>query len=56
MPQVPGWLAPVSDRVGRWLLGREIETRIHAFARACDDPVVLAAVRAAPRVVRSRDR
>ncbi|WP_182525149.1 SRPBCC family protein [Nocardioides dongkuii] len=40
----PAWLAPVADRVGSWLLGREIRARIAAFARACEDPRVLAAV------------
>lgn len=40
----PAWLQPVSDRIGTWALGREIRTRINAFARACEDPVVLAAV------------
>lgn len=32
----PAWLAPVGDRVGTWLLGREIRARIAAFARACE--------------------
>ncbi|MBM9460430.1 SRPBCC family protein [Nocardioides sp. zg-536] len=41
----PAWLSPVADRIGTWLLGREIEARIRAFARACEDPEVLAAVR-----------
>ncbi|WP_244930729.1 SRPBCC family protein [Nocardioides sp. W7] len=41
----PAWLAPVADRVGRWLLGREIRARIAAFARACADDRVLASVR-----------
>lgn len=39
----PTWLRPVAEPVGQWLLGREIRTRIEAFARACTDPVVLAA-------------
>ena len=38
----PRWLAPVGDRVGTWLLGRDIGRRIDAFARACTDPQVLA--------------
>jgi hypothetical protein len=42
----PGWLRFVGEPIGQWLLGREIEQRIAAFARACSDPDVLAAVRA----------
>lgn len=41
----PAWLAPVAHPIGQWLLGREITARINAFARACEDPVVLAAAR-----------
>lgn len=37
----PAWLSPVADRIGRWLLGREIDARIAAFARACTDEDVL---------------
>ena len=40
----PRVLRPVAEPVGQWLLGREIRARIDAFARACGDPVVLAAV------------
>ena len=40
----PAWLRPVADRIGGWLLGREIRARIAAFGRACADPVVLAGV------------
>lgn len=40
----PSWLAPVADRVGRWLLGGDIERRLAAFVAACSDPVVLAAI------------
>ena len=42
----PGWLRIVAEPIGQWLLGREIHNRIAAFARACSDPVVLAAARA----------
>jgi hypothetical protein len=42
----PGWLRFVGEPIGHWLLGREIEQRIAAFARACSDPDVRAAVRA----------
>ncbi|MDF2846216.1 MAG: polyketide cyclase [Oerskovia sp.] len=41
----PGWLAPVAERVGSWLLGRDVRRRIDGFARGCADPVVLAAAR-----------
>jgi hypothetical protein len=40
----PKWLAPIADRVGVRLLGRDIRRRIDAFAMACADPTVLAAV------------
>lgn len=40
----PPWLRPVAEPVGQWLLGREIRARIAAFARACADPEILAAV------------
>jgi hypothetical protein len=43
----PRWLAPVAERVGRWVLGRDIERRIAGFARGCADPEVLAATRPA---------
>ncbi|NYI70552.1 hypothetical protein GGQ54_001112 [Naumannella cuiyingiana] len=39
----PGWLAPLAERIGGALLGREIEARLAGFARGCTDPVVLAA-------------
>jgi hypothetical protein len=39
----PGWLAPVAERIGRWVLGRDVERRIAGFARGCADPVVVAA-------------
>ncbi|MEV4411864.1 SRPBCC family protein [Catellatospora sp. NPDC049609] len=40
----PALLAPLADRIGVWLLGRDIRRRIQGFARGCQDPVVLAAV------------
>jgi Polyketide cyclase / dehydrase and lipid transport len=40
----PGWLAPVADRVGTWLLGRDIRRRLDAFAAACADPEILSLV------------
>ncbi|MGF1647124.1 MAG: type II toxin-antitoxin system RatA family toxin [Kineosporiaceae bacterium] len=39
----PGWLRPVAEPVGQWLLGREIRRRVAGFARGCADSVVLAA-------------
>ena len=41
----PAWLRFAAEPLGQWLLGREIRQRIAAFARACSDPDVLAAVR-----------
>lgn len=40
----PGWLSPLADRLGVWLLGREIRARVAAFAAACSDPEIVAAV------------
>ena len=40
----PAWLAPLADRAGVWLLGRDIERRLAAFARACADEGILAAL------------
>lgn len=40
----PSWLRIVAEPVGQWLLGRQIRARIDAFARACADPEILAAV------------
>lgn len=46
----PSWMRPVAERVGTWLLGRDIRRRIAAFATACADPGIVAAVsRGAPR-------
>lgn len=39
----PRWAAFIGDPVGKWLLGREIRKRIEAFARACNDPEIVAA-------------
>ncbi|MBF4458881.1 MULTISPECIES: SRPBCC family protein [unclassified Pseudoclavibacter] len=43
----PKWLAPVAERIGKFVLQRDIDRRIRGFARGCEDPVVLAAVAAA---------
>ena len=40
----PGWLAPIADRIGVWLLGRDIRRRLDAFATACADPAIVAAL------------
>jgi hypothetical protein len=37
----------VADRVGVWLLGRDIRRRLDACAAACADPDIVAAVAAA---------
>lgn len=43
----PRLLRPAAERIGRWLMGRDIQHRIEAFARACADPQVVSAVRSA---------
>ena len=40
----PAWLAPIADRIGVWLLGRDIRRRLDAFAAACADAEIVAAV------------
>lgn len=40
----PAVLRPIAEPIGQWLLGREIRARIAAFAAACEDPAVLAAL------------
>ena len=40
----PSWLAPLADRVGVWLLGRDIRRRLDAFASACADDEIVAAL------------
>jgi Polyketide cyclase / dehydrase and lipid transport len=40
----PRWLAPVADRVGVWVLGRDVRRRLDAFARACADPDIVSGV------------
>ncbi|MGJ3192001.1 type II toxin-antitoxin system RatA family toxin [Paenarthrobacter sp. FR1] len=42
----PAFLKPVAERMGSLLLGREIERRIEAFARACEDPALVAELKA----------
>jgi len=43
----PRLLEPIADRIGRWLLQRDIDRRIRGYARGCVDPVVIAAASAA---------
>ena len=38
----PRWLAPLADRIGIAVLGRDIARRIEGYARGCADPVVVA--------------
>ena len=42
----PRWLAPIAERIGAFVLQRDIDRRIRGFARGCEDPVVVAAVTA----------
>lgn len=44
----PAWLAPIAERIGGWMLQRDIDRRIAGFARGCADRVVLAAVGVLP--------
>lgn len=37
----PSWLRPITHRIGHWLLGRDIDRRLGAFALACADPSIL---------------
>jgi hypothetical protein len=39
----PAVLRPVLDRLGVWVLGRDIRRRIAGYAAGCADPVVVAA-------------
>jgi hypothetical protein len=43
----PSWLCPIMDAVGTRLLQRDIDRRLTAFAKACADPDIIAAVIAA---------
>ena len=40
----PAWLSPIADRIGSRLLRRDIEERLAAYAMACTNPDVLAAI------------
>jgi hypothetical protein len=44
----PAWLAPVADRIGVRLLGRDIRRRLDAFAAACADPEIVGQLGATP--------
>lgn len=41
----PKWLAPIADRIGAWLLGKDIENRLKHFAQGCLDPDLIARAR-----------
>ncbi len=51
----PSFLRPIGDRVGRWLLGRDIRRRIAGYATGCRDEVVVTAARAAAAEHDSRE-
>jgi Polyketide cyclase / dehydrase and lipid transport len=40
----PALIRPIADRIGTWLLGRDISRRIIGYAQGCQDPIVLAAI------------
>ena len=40
-----GPLSKLADRIGEWLLGRDIDRRLDGFARGCADPELIAAAR-----------
>jgi len=42
----PALLRPIMERIGGWLLRYEIERRIDAFARACEDEALVAEFKA----------
>ena len=45
----PDWLAPIANRIGMRMLGRDIRRRIQAYAQACvDSEVVDAALHSVP--------
>jgi hypothetical protein len=41
----PAFLAPIADRIGLVVLGRDIDRRIAGYAKGCVDPVVIEAAR-----------
>lgn len=45
----PKLLAPIADRIGVWLLGKDIDRRIAGYAKGCEDEVVVAACVVEPR-------
>ncbi len=40
----PAWLRPIANRVGTWALNRDIRRRLDAFAVACADETIIAAL------------
>lgn len=45
----PAGLAPLAERIGVWVLQRDLDRRIAGYANGCQDPEVLAAVDDAAR-------
>ena len=41
----PAVIRPLADRIGVWVLGRDIRRRLAGFAKGCTDPVVLLAIK-----------
>lgn len=50
----PAFLKPVAEGIVSWVLGREIERRIEAFARACEDQTLVAELRTQANEVTDR--
>lgn len=44
----PKFLRAIAEPIGQWLLGREIQRRIQAFAEACENPELVASYRQLP--------
>ena len=44
----PKWLAPIANPIGVWLLGGDVSNRLDAYAAACEDPEIVAALGLAP--------
>ena len=44
----PKWLRPIADRIGTYLLQRDIDRRLAAFAKACTDASIIDQVETFP--------
>ena len=44
----PKFLAPIADRIGVWLLSKDIDRRIAGYAKGCEDEFVIAACAVPP--------